>query len=113
MVSLEYWYLKKNPEALIERVTVNDDTVEYIKRLVDSITSIMTNGVIAPRTYSFTQDKLQKKDSDIKTIDNCKNCEVSNICYTEHQEMWKSLALKNKTEKYREATGDLEESNTQ
>lgn len=106
--TLEYWYLRKNPDKIIESVQFNEENIEYIKRMVDAITSVMTNGVVAPRTYSFSQDLLKTKIADIKEIDNCSNCEVKNICYKEHQELWSSAKLKNLTEKYREATGDID-----
>lgn len=106
--TLEYWYLKKNPDKIIESIHFDEESIEYIKRLVDSITSIMTNGVVAPRTYSYSQDMLKTKVGEVKEVDNCTNCEVKNICYVEHQEMWSSVTLKNLSEKYREATGDVD-----
>ena len=49
---------------------------------------------------------LETKTAEKVEIDNCKNCDVSDICFSEHQEMWKSIHL---IDEYKIAMGDLED----
>lgn len=107
--SLEYWYLRKNPKDLIERIALSDEEMSNIKHSISDITSIMTSGIVAPRNYSFSQRRGEKVDGPVSEEDNCKNCEVSDICFSDHQEMWTSKNLQTKTLQYRMATHDLSE----
>lgn len=110
ITSLEYWYLRKNPKELFERISLNDEEMLNIKHTVSEIISVISTGVVAPRNYSFSQRRGSTKDGPITEEDNCSSCEVANICYKDHQEMWKSIELQKKTFQYRLATHDLDES---
>ena len=107
---MEYWYLRKNPKELFERISLNDEEMLNIKHTVSEIISVISTGVVAPRNYSFSQRRGSTKDGPITEEDNCSSCEVANICYKDHQEMWKSIELQKKTFQYRLATHDLDES---
>ena len=105
--TLEYWYFKENNNNEIEKKNFDEQVVEEVKEIFTKLVSVLESGVIAPRNYSLTSKPTKDGTPKIEIVDNCENCEVSDICFIEHQEMWSRQNLVEISKDYREVTGDV------